>query len=75
MRLQTQFSQSCSDTIHLIGFGPRFDDRGNERRELWRRPAVFLGKLGMNEIQPEEWVILVFDTAIHMSAAPVQAYR
>jgi hypothetical protein len=23
----------------------------------------------MNEIQPEEWMILVFDTAIHMNAA------
>src|SRR5215831_10634837 len=69
VRLELELSQPRPDRAHVIGIRARLDDRRNEGRELWRRPARFARALGVNEIESVQRVALVVDPAVHVDAA------
>ena len=69
--LEAELLQPCPDRIHVGGFRSGLDDRRDKRCELRRRPAVFVGSLGVDEIEPEKRVILILDSAVHVYAATV----
>ncbi len=69
LRLEAELLQPCPDRIDVGGFRSGLDYRRDKRCEPRRRPAVFLGALGVDEIESEKRVILVLDSAIHVNAA------
>src|ERR1700730_1919833 len=70
VRLEPQLLQATSDRRHLTGRGTGLDDGGNKRREFGRRPALILGKLGVDEIEAVERMLRVLDPAVHVNPAP-----
>src|SRR5881392_1323961 len=66
---EMQLLQSGPDRAHLTGWSAGLDDRGDKRRELGRRPALVLRKLGVDKIEPVERMLCVLDAAIHVHPA------
>jgi len=67
--LEPQLLQPGADGPHLIRGGAGFDDRGDECGEFGSRPSLLPGKLGVDEIEPVERMLGVFDAAVHVNAA------
>src|ERR1700687_81272 len=67
--LQFELLETRADRTHLIGPRTGFDDRGDECRELRRRPASVVGELRVDEIEAVEGMRLVLDPAVHVHAA------
>src|SRR4051794_21877276 len=66
---QPELSQPASDGPHAVRAHSRFDDGGYEGGKFRRRPARFLRQLDVDKIKSIEWMILVFDPAVHMDTA------
>ncbi len=50
--LQPELLEPGSDRRDLAGVGARLNDRGYERRELRRRPALLARELGVDKVEP-----------------------